>query len=106
MIFEWDKEKNRTNQEKHNISFETAKDVFFDPCMLCKLDRTKDGEQRWHAIGYIDKELVILAVYTERSKDDKDIIRIISARKSNRKERKLYENEKERIKKIATDARQ
>jgi uncharacterized DUF497 family protein len=56
MIFEWDKDKNRTNKEKHNLSFETAKDVFLDPNMLCKLDRTKDGEQRWHAIGYIEQE--------------------------------------------------
>lgn len=105
MIFEWDKDKNRINKEKHKLSFETAKDVFLDPNMLCKFDRTKDGEQRWHAIGYIEQELVILMAYTARMQGEKDVIRIISARKASRKERKLYENEKERIKRINADER-
>lgn len=103
MLFEWDPEKNSTNKKKHNLSFETAKNVFLDPGMLCKFDRTIGGEDRWHAIGYVDDELVILAVYTARMQNDKDAIRIISARKASRKERKLYEIEKERIEKIKTN---
>ena len=105
MIFEWDKEKNKINKEKHKLSFETAKDVFLDPEMLCKLDRIKDNEQRWHAIGCIEKEIVILTVYTLRMQSGKDVIRIISARKANKKERNLYEIEKERVKRISSDER-
>jgi len=54
---------------------------------------------------HIECELVILAVYTARMQGNKDVIRIISARKASRKERRLYEEERERIKKIDADER-
>ncbi len=38
MKFEWNKDKNKLNQEKHGISFEEAKEVFADPLHISKLD--------------------------------------------------------------------
>jgi len=38
MKFEWDDEKNLTNQEKHGVSFEEAREVFEDPFQISKLD--------------------------------------------------------------------
>ena len=49
MRFEWDADKDRSNQKKHaGIDFETASRVFADPGLLLRKDRVIDGEQRWH----------------------------------------------------------
>ena len=84
--FEWDNNKNRTNQEKHKISFETAQYVFLDPAAIRKFDRKVKDEDRWHIIGKILDIAVILVVFTERNGN----MRIISARKADKIERKLY----------------
>ena len=50
--FEWDDEKNRINQWKHNgLAFKTAALAFNDPLAVFRKDRVVAGEQRWHAIG-------------------------------------------------------
>jgi hypothetical protein len=50
--FEWDGEKNRINQQKHDgLAFETAALVFDDPHAVFRNDRVVTGERRWHAIG-------------------------------------------------------
>jgi uncharacterized protein (DUF4415 family) len=52
MRFEWDAEKNRSNQKRHvGIDFETASRVFADPDLMLRKDSVIDGEQRWHGIG-------------------------------------------------------
>jgi uncharacterized DUF497 family protein len=52
MRFEWDAEKDRINQQKHDgIAFESAALVFDDPRAVFRRDRIVSGEQRWHAIG-------------------------------------------------------
>jgi uncharacterized protein len=52
MRFEWDDEKDRINQRKHDgLVFETAALVFNDPFAAFRKDRFVEGEQRWHAIG-------------------------------------------------------
>ena len=84
--FQWDVQKNNLNQEKHKISFETAQHVFLDSYAVRVFDRIVDGETRWHMIGNIMDIVVVLVVYTERD----DNIRIISARKANTKEKRLY----------------
>jgi uncharacterized DUF497 family protein len=64
MRFEWDDQKNRVNQQKHSISFETAALVFNDFHVTLRKDRIVDGEQRWHAIGAVEKAvLLIVHVY-------------------------------------------
>ena len=49
--FEWDEAKNRKNQKKHDVSFETASLVFEDPLRISIQDRHTDGEERWQTIG-------------------------------------------------------
>ncbi len=52
MRFEWDGDKNRINQQKHDgLAFESAALVFNDPHAIFRKDRVMVGEQRWHAIG-------------------------------------------------------
>lgn len=46
MEFTWDERKNRANQQKHRISFETAILVFDDPLHVSIQDREVDGEAR------------------------------------------------------------
>jgi uncharacterized DUF497 family protein len=92
MKFEWDETKNQLNQQKHGVSFETAKTVFNDPLQISKLDhRFSYFEERWITIG-ATKEIQILVVANLFFTDDgEEIIRIISARNANPKERATYE---------------
>ena len=54
---EWDQAKNKINKAKHGIDFETAQLVFDDPQCVTFVERVADGEERWHAIGSIEKIL-------------------------------------------------
>ena len=91
MKFEWDENKNKLNQQKHGISFEDAKTVFDDPLQISKLDhRFSYFEERWITIG-TSKNLQLLVVVNMFFTDDEEIIRIISARNANPKERASYE---------------
>ena len=93
MRFEWDGEKNRINRLKHGgIAFETAALVFDDPHAIFREDRIVAGEQRWHAIGAVEKAvLLIVHVYRmEYENGEEEIIRIISAREASQRERRIY----------------
>ncbi|WP_019219862.1 BrnT family toxin [Bartonella florencae] len=92
--FEWDETKARSNLRKHRVSFEIAARVFADPFAMVKQDRIENGEYRWQTLGLVDGFLLLLVAHTVH--DDKDgieVIRIISARRANWKERKHYEEE-------------
>jgi len=87
-MFEWDENKNKSNQEKHGIDFNDAKDVFKDDNSKVSPDLRKDyGENRWKIIGKIYGS-IISVIYTMPDKS----VRIISARKASRKERDEYNN--------------
>jgi uncharacterized DUF497 family protein len=88
--FEWDEDKDEINRRKHLIGFETAKLVFDDLNCLTFVERVEDGEERWHAIGLLDGTSMITVVHTYRSEGLDEIIRIVSARRADAKERKLY----------------
>ena len=90
MRFEWDEVKNRRNLEKHKISFETARLVFDDPHSRSIQDRVVDDEQRWQTVGMI-KGLIVLVAHTYLAEGEEEVIRIISARKATRAERRVYE---------------
>jgi len=90
MQFVWDENKNRSNEIKHGISFEYACEIWLDPDHIIFEDRTSISEERWNAIGLVDGQFVLLAVYTYRG-DDEDIVRIISARKATPHERRRYQ---------------
>ena len=81
--------------KKHGISFEKASDVFSDPHALSRVERIENGEERWQTIGMVGEILILLVVYTLRTNTEDCLyteeIRIISARKADRKERKAYD---------------
>jgi uncharacterized protein len=87
--FEWDESKDHANTVKHGVGFDEARKVFSDPHVIIREDRVVAGEERLHAIGYVDR--VLLVVHTVREEGLGAIIRIISARKATAAERKLYE---------------
>jgi len=92
MQFEWDENKNIINQEKHGVSFEEAQEVFFDALQISKLDyRFNYFEERWITIGATKKYQILVVANLFFSEDGEEIIRIISARKANNNERKIYE---------------
>jgi len=87
LSFEWDPEKAASNAKKHGVSFELGSLAFADPHRVIQFDRVKAGEERWHCYGRVDN-VVLLVAYTERGDGQDTRIRIISARKANRRERK------------------
>ena len=87
MDFAWDERKNRVNQRKHGISFDTAILVFDDPYHVTRQDREVDGEPRWQTIGMVNGIILLVAHTVD---EDEDLMRILSARKATRRERSIY----------------
>lgn len=88
LYFEWNAHKASANLAKHGVSFETARNVFDDPFAVDMEDRSANyGEVRRRIVG-VGNGLVLTVIYTERS----ETIRIISARKAARAERKEYDD--------------
>ncbi len=92
MRYEWDEQKNRSNQSKHQVSFELACEVFDDPHQLSQQDRIEDGEMRWQTIGLVGGVVLLLVAHTSQDDDGEEVVRIISARKATKAERRRYEN--------------
>jgi uncharacterized protein len=89
LLFEWDKQKALSNEQKHGISFDEASTVFGDPLSLTLHDPLhSENEERFVVIGTSHKNRVLIVVHTERGDD----IRIISARKATKNERLQYES--------------
>ena len=85
MEFEWDDRKRLANLAKHGVDFIDTYEIF-DGVVLSFPDVRKDyGEPRYLAIGQAAGR-VLQAVYTMRA----EVVRLISARPANRKEKKLY----------------
>jgi uncharacterized DUF497 family protein len=86
--FEWNDSKAESNLKKHLISFDEAKTVFYDD-FARTFDDIKHSiiEDREIIFGYSNKNNLLIVSFTQRN----DIIRIISARKVTKNERKLYE---------------
>jgi uncharacterized protein len=93
MRFEWDAAKNRINLSKHGVSFETAQEVFSDPLHRSIPDRIESGEQRWQTFGTVGGIVLLVVAHTYRDDGEDEFVRIISARKATRKERRNYEDE-------------
>ena len=92
-LFEWDADKAASNLQKHHVSFETAARVFADPFAISAQDRIEAGEYRWQTLGIVDGVLLLLVAHTVQDDDGIEVIRIISARRAEPKERKRYEQE-------------
>lgn len=86
--FEWDKEKEIINLKKHGVSFEEAKSVFYDYLAKIAFDKEHSiKEERFYIIGFSKNNRILHVTYA----DNNDVIRIISARKSSKTEKKIYE---------------
>lgn len=86
MDIEYDEAKNQRNIERRGISFELARDFDFDTALEIPDDRRDYGEARLFALGLIGVRVYAL-VYTMRG----DKVRVISLRKANQREVKIYE---------------
>lgn len=95
--FEWDEAKNLSNQRKHGVSFEEASQVFHDPLYVSVQDRIEDGERRWQTLGVVGGLLLLMVGHTVVEEHGEnppvEVIRIVSARRATRKERRRYEEE-------------
>lgn len=87
--FGWDSEKAAINVRKHNVTFQEACEIFFDP-FFSLVDSTAEDEAREGAIGYSERSRLLFVVHVVRQEET---IRIISARPATTEERKLYEHE-------------
>jgi uncharacterized DUF497 family protein len=86
--FEWDRKKAAINYRKHNVSFDEAVTVFYDPLSATFHDPEHSvGEERYITLGYSSSRRLLVVSYTERG----DGIRIISARLANTKEKRRHE---------------
>ena len=94
--FEWDPAKAWSNHRKHGISFEIAGRVFEDPDAFSEQDRIERGELRWQTLGLVAGVLLLLVAHTVQYDGQDEVIRIISARRADRKERKRYEKERQK----------
>ena len=89
--FEWDEDKAAANWKKHRVDFDDAMRVFEDDDRIEFYDTDhSDEEDRYNTIGMVWD--VLFVVYTERG----EVVRIISARKANPKEQRMYYDRKGR----------
>lgn len=90
LIFEWDEEKAKQNFRNHKVSFDEAQTVFLDLLSITVLDAEHSKtELRFRIVGMANTRSVLVVSFTERSQ----VIRLISARKATRSERKVYEEQ-------------
>jgi uncharacterized protein len=86
--FEWDDAKAAANLRKHGVSFDEAVEVFYDPTAIEDYDQThSDAEGRFFIIGLSSRRLLYV-IYAERAGD---MVRLVSARKADKTERRKYE---------------
>ncbi len=91
MDFKWDAAKNKSNKQKHGISFEEASTVFYDPFAKLGHDPdSSDQEDRYILIGHSKSNNLLFVVHVY--KESADVIRIVSARKATKKEKSDFEN--------------
>ena len=85
----WDPAKAWTNRAKHGITFEEAATVFADPLSLTVPDEAhaRPGEDRFATIGTSHRGRLLVVIHSDAA----DSVRIISARRATRRERRDYE---------------
>ena len=86
MKFEWDEEKCQANIDKHGLSFADAWIVFANETLTFPDDRENYGGKRFITLGNLVGRIVVV-VHAQRE----EFTRIISMRKANARERKIYQ---------------
>lgn len=96
LIFEWDRNKAKSNLRKHKIDFDEAKTVFQDKLLVTFPDEFhSDEESRYVSIGLSENNRILLVIHTEFDiSSNRILIRIISCRKATPLERRIYEKSK------------
>jgi uncharacterized DUF497 family protein len=88
MKFVWDNNKAEANLKKHKIAFECAASVFGDPLAITFRDPDHStGENRYLTFGLSHNGQLLILAHSYRNES----VRIISARRATRAERKIYE---------------
>jgi hypothetical protein len=86
--FEWDPRKAAANQRKHGVAFEEAIPVFGDPLARIFDDpEHSDSEPRELIVGHSTRRRLLVVCFVQRA----DRIRVFSARRATRQERRDYE---------------
>jgi uncharacterized protein len=81
----------KRNLAKHKVSFETASQVFSDPYLIVVEDREDEGgELRYHAIGRVASQVLLVVVYVDHSSNEQEVLHFISARKAEDYEQRTY----------------
>jgi uncharacterized protein len=88
MQFAWDPSKAASNLRDHRVTFEEASSVFGDALAITFDDPDhSEGESRLLTFGLSEQGRLLVVSHTER----RGVVRIISARRATRAERKIYE---------------
>jgi uncharacterized DUF497 family protein len=87
MTYEWDKAKNSSNFAKHGLDFADAEQVLTGPCVTFVDSRFDYGEVRLITLGLLAGRAVVIA----HAPRGEDTTRIISMRKANQREQKIYQ---------------
>ncbi len=88
--FDWDDGNSRKSNEKHSVIQSEAEQIFFNqPLLLLDDSAHSQKETRYNALGKTDDDRKLHVTFTLRAKGT--LIRVISARDMNRKERTVYE---------------
>ncbi len=91
--FQWDSGNSNKNLLKHNVQNWESEQVFFNKPLLVLEDPGHSGaEKRWAGFGMTDSGRLLVIIFTKRG----NLLRIISARDMNTKERKFYEENKKK----------
>jgi len=88
MEFEWDDAKRTSTMEKHGVDFADAPLLWSSPMVVSQDNRKDYGEPRFVALGALNGRVMVV-VYTQRGSG---LVRIISFRKANSREVKVYES--------------
>ncbi len=88
IVFEWDEGNKEKNLKKHKIHYKEIEEVFFNrPIKIFSDTKHSQKEKRFMAYGKTNKDDKLTVIFTVRKKK----LRVISARKQNKKERSIYE---------------
>jgi len=93
LVFEWDEDKAKSNEAKHDVSFEEGKTVFNDQSSITIADPVhSEHEDRWIDIGFPRRGRLVVVWYAERDGH----IRLIGCRQATPAERRCYSDERYR----------
>ncbi len=85
--FQWDKGNSEKNWLRHQVTKNECEQVFFNkPIIIADDEKHSNLEKRWYVLGRTDSIKLLFVVFTIRE----DLIRVISARNMNKKERRIY----------------